>query len=173
MAKSRENKSEEVLKLVPVLKTAKGAVLADFTGLNVKDTQELRKNLRQQGISYTVIKKSLLQRALTEVGLSDISVKSFKNSVSVAVSANDEVEPAKLLVAFAKTHEQIKVLGGLLENKFIEPAKVMELSALPGKTVLLAKLVGSLQSPITGLVNVLQGNLRGLVQVLHALASKQ
>ncbi len=84
----------------------------------------------------------------------------------------DEVEAAKILAKFAKDHEGIELHAGWLENDFIDKAKVEELSKLLGKEELLAKLVGSLNSPISGLVNVLDGNTRGLVTVLKAIAEK-
>jgi large subunit ribosomal protein L10 len=81
--------------------------------------------------------------------------------------------PAKLLNQFRAQHEAMKFIGGLLENKYIDAVKVLELANVPGKQELLAKLVGSINSPVSGFVNVLAGNLRGLVQVLKAMSEKK
>lgn len=173
MAKSREKKSTELSNLTALLKDAKGIVFADYTGLGVKDMQELRRGLRKAGITYDVIKKTLLQKALSDSNLASVSLADIQSSVSVAVSAKDEVEPAREVAEFAKTHaDKFKVLGGVLEANFIPSAKVLELAKLPSKQQLLGQLVGTLAAPMSGFANVLQGNLRGLVQVLKAKAEK-
>jgi large subunit ribosomal protein L10 len=78
-----------------------------------------------------------------------------------------------VLNQFRTTNESLKIIGGTLEKKFIDAAKVMELAQIPGKQELMAKLVGSINSPVSGFVNVLAGNLRGLVQVLKAASEKK
>jgi large subunit ribosomal protein L10 len=172
MAKKRQAKEKSIVEVTALLKGAKGVVFADYTGLSVKDLQELRRQLRVKGVSYEVTKKTLLAKALKQAGLESVSVTSLQGSVSLAASQSDEVEPAKLLSGFAKTHDKLKLLGGILELNFIDASKVGSLASLPSRDELLAKVVGSLASPMSGMVNVLQGNLRGLVQVLRAMSTK-
>lgn len=172
MAKSRATKESSVSRLTDQLKQGRGIVFADFTGLLVKELQELRRELRKAGIYYEVVKKTLLKRGLADAGFKEVSVDDLKGSVSVAVSEADEVIPAKTLVDFSKKYDKLKVLGGVMESKFIDDNKVKSLAQLPGKQELLGQLVGSVKAPLSGLVNVLQGNLRGLVQVLKAVADK-
>ncbi len=174
MSKSRVSKEQSVSLVTDLVKSAKGAVLVDFTGLKVKEMQELRRNLRASGSEYEVVKKSLLKRSLVPAGVASLAEASVANaSVSVAVSAQDEIEPAKILVNFAKTHEKLKILGGWLNKKYIPATKVEALSKLPAKPETLGQLVGALARPLACLVNVMQGNLRGLVQVLKAAAEKK
>ncbi len=173
MAKSRATKVQTVTDLTNLLKSAKGLVFANYTGLTVKEMQELRKVLRQAGVSYEVAAKTLMSRAFNAAGLDGTVTNSLLGGLSVAISQTDEVEPARALLEFSKTHDKFQLIGGLLESKFIDAIRVKELAKLPSKQELLAKLVGSLQSPLTGLVQVLQGNLRGLVQVLRAVSEKQ
>jgi large subunit ribosomal protein L10 len=97
----------------------------------------------------------------------DTDIKSFGGGVSALFGKEDEVAPAQLIAQFAKTHEVVTLFGGILEGKFIDAAKVKELSALPSKQQLLGQLVGTLNAPISGFVNVLAGNLRNLVGVLN------
>ncbi|MFZ5390944.1 MAG: 50S ribosomal protein L10, partial [Patescibacteria group bacterium] len=171
MAKSRSSKIATAKSLSQSLSSAKGVVMADFTGLGVKDLQELRKTLRDKGISYEVVKKTVLRRSLESAGLKEASAADLPNgSVSLAVSQNDEVETAKLLADYGKTHDKFKILGGILEKTFVNADKVNELSKLPSKQELLGQVVGSIAAPLSGFVNVLQGNLRGLVQVLKAMS---
>ncbi len=173
MAKTRTVKETSVARVTEKLKQGKGIVFADFTGLLVKEMQELRAELRKAGIYFEVVKKTLLKRGLADAGLSDISLDNITGSISVAVSEDDEIVSAKTLVDFAKKHDKLQVLGGVMESKFIDDGKVKSLAQLPSKPELLGKLVGSINAPLSGLVGVLQGNLRGLVQVLRAASQKQ
>lgn len=173
MAKTRTSKEASVSRVTDKLKQGKGIVFADFTGLIVKEIQELRAELRKAGIYFEVVKKTLLKKGLSDAGLANISLDNIEGSVSVAVSEEDEIVPAKTLVDFSKKHDKLKVLGGVMESKFIDDIQVKSLAQLPSKTELLGKLVGTINAPLTGLVGVLQGNLRGLVQVLRAVSQKQ
>lgn len=155
------------------LKRSKGTVFANFDGLKVKEIEELRRKCRQQGIDYLVAKKTLMRLAFKEIGLSDVDPTTLEKGVTTVFGYNDEVAPAKIIGEFAKTHEFLKPVGGILENKFIDSAKVIELSRLPSKLELLAKVVGSIQAPVSGFVNVLSGNLRNLVYVLNALKNSK
>lgn len=173
MAKTRQAKEKVLSEVAAFLKKAKGLVFADYAGLTVKDMQELRRTLRSKGVSYEVVKKTILRRGLKEVGFDKVNVDNLKGMVSIAVSESDEVEPAKQVMIFAKTHEKFQVLGGILETNFVDAAKVKELAKLPGKQELLGQLVGTIAAPISSLVNVLQGNLRGLVRVLSQIGNRK
>lgn len=172
MAKSKVAKAASAASVTAALKGARGAVVVDYTGLTVKESQELRRALRAQGVAFEAMKKTILKRALNEAGLNDVSVDGLMGSLGLATSSQDEVEPAKLTAAFAKTHEKLKLLAGILERKLIPAQEVLVLSKLPSKHELLGQVVGTLAAPLTGFVNVLQGNLRGLVQILKARSEK-
>jgi len=108
----------------------------------------------------------LVKYAFKSAGL-DIETESFDGSVASVFGHNDEVSPAQIVANFAKTHDMVKIFGGILEGKFIAADKVLALSRLPSKQQLLGQLVGTLNAPISGFVNVLAGNLRNLVGVLN------
>lgn len=168
MAKSRQTKEQHVQELTEWLKTAKGAVLANFQGLKVKESEELRQQCRDQNVSYSASKKTLLKKILINAGY-DVDLKNFDGGIAVVLGQEDEVSPAQIVANFAKKHELVKIFGGVLEGKFIDAAKVAELAKVPGRQELYARLVGSINAPVSGLVNVLAGNLRGLVNVLNAV----
>lgn len=168
MAKTRQTKEQAVQELAENLKSAKSAVFANFQGLKVSESEELRNLCRKQGISYVASKKTLLKRALAELGM-DIDTKVFEGGPAVILGFEDEVAPAQIVADFAKKHKVVSLFGGTLEGQFIDSTKVAELSLLPSKEQLLARLVGSLNAPVSGFVNVLAGNLRGLVNVLNAV----
>lgn len=166
MAKTRQQKELSVKQLADVLKTAKLAVFASVDGLKITDTDELRKNCRAQKVSYIVSKKTLLKRALKDVGI-EVSDEALKGGVALIAGMEDEVAPAQIAAQFAKKRDVMKFLGGVLEGKAIDVNMVTALAALPSKKALLAQLVGTLNAPVSGFVNVLAGNLRSLVGVLN------
>jgi len=94
----------------------------------------------------------------------------MEGQIAVAVSSGDEVEASKIIAKMAKVNENLKISGGILGKKILSREEVMALSKLPSKEELLAKLVGTLNAPVSGFVNVLAGNLRGLVQVLKSIS---
>lgn len=168
MAKTRQAKEQEIAVLVDQLKSAKSVVFANFQGLKVKESEELRSICRKEQIVYVASKKTLMKRALQEVGLS-VDTKVFEGGVSAVFGQKDEVLPAQIVDKFAKDHEALKVFGGVLEGAFIDAAKIKQLAKLPSKQQLLGQLVGTLNAPVSGFVNVLAGNIRGLVNVLNAV----
>ncbi len=168
MPKTRAQKEVAMQALVDTLKQSKSVVFANFQGLKVSESEELRRLCRKEGVEYLAAKKTLVARALKDAGIEG-NPKSFEGAVSVVFGIEDEVAPAQILAKFAKTHEAVKLFGGILEGSFIDSTKVTELSKLPSKQQLLGQLVGTLNAPISGFVNVLAGNLRGLVTVLGAI----
>ena len=170
MAKTREHKETALQTLARQLKKAKSVVFANFQGLKVKDTDDLRAKCRADGLTYVVTKKTLVRRALTAVG-QELDTKTFSGGVSV-LCADDEVAAAKTMAEFARTHEVAKIFGGMLDGVLVDAAKILALSKVPGRQELLSRLVGSINAPVSGFVNVLAGNLRGLVNVLQAVKKK-
>lgn len=172
MAKSRQQKEETLKTLKEKLAQAKSVVFASFAGLKAKEIEDLRSRVRKEGMTYTVAKKSLMKKVFDEAGVSGADPKNLSGSIGTLLSS-DEVGGAKLLDTFRKDHESLKLLGGILENRFVDAAGVLALAKLPSKQELLAKLAGSLQAPISGFVNVLAENLRALLNVLNAIKSKK
>lgn len=168
MAKTRQQKEATIQSLSAEMKTAKSAVFANFQGLKMTEIDELRGKCREQGVRYVASKKTLVERAMKEAGL-EVDAKSFEGGVAVFFGNQDEVAPAQIVANFARTREHMKIFGGVLEGHFIDGAKVTALSTLPSKEQLLGQLVGTLNAPISGFVNVLAGNLRGLANVLNAI----
>jgi len=170
---TKNQKIELVKELTEKIKNGKSSVFVDYKGLKVKDSTELKKTLRAEGVYYVVVRKTLLDIALKNAGIEGISVKSMEGQVAIAISNNDEVAGAKIIDIFAKTNENIKFLGGALENQILSAAEVKALAKIPSKEQLLGQLVGTLNAPVSGFVNVLAGNLRGLVQVLNAVKEQK
>lgn len=158
--------------LVEKLKNSKAVVFSDYKGLNVKDMTTLRRDLRAEGVDLKVLKKTLMQIALKDAGI-ELDVKKLEGQIAIAVSSRDEVAAAKIIAKLAKVNENLKIAGGILGTKELSAEEVNALAKLPSKEELLAKLVGTLNAPVSGFVNVLAGNMRGLVTVLKAVADKK
>lgn len=173
MPKTKEQKQAIVNALGEKLRGAKSSIVFKHEGLPVSVTHELRDRCRAENVEVFATKKTLLERALEEQGIKDANVKSFEGGIAIAISQNDEVAGAKILKEFAKKYEALEFRGGILEGKVLSLEQVIQLSNIPSKIELLSKLVGSLKSPISGFVNVLQGNLRGLVCVLNAIKNNK
>lgn|SRR3990167_5019216 len=172
MAKTREQKEQHVEEMIQGVKSATSLVIANFQGLKVSEAEELRDECRKQGIRFIASKKTLLKKALTEAGYT-VDTDQFEGSPAVAFGMADDVAPAQILAKFAKKHELLKIFGGVLEGSFIDAAKVKQLSELPSRQQLLGQLVGTLNAPVSGFVNVLAGNIRGFVTVLNALKDQK
>ncbi|MFH1286142.1 MAG: 50S ribosomal protein L10 [Candidatus Magasanikbacteria bacterium] len=168
MAKTKVQKEEAMQALAECLKTAKGVVFANFQGLKVSESEELRGKCREQGMHVIATKKTLLRRSLSELGI-NVETKAFDGGVAVICGDEDEVAPAQTVAAFAKNHDVLTIFGGTLEGKYIDNAMVTRLSKLPNKQQLLGQVVGTIYAPVSGFVNVLAGNLRGLMNVLNGI----
>lgn len=166
---TKKQKKNIVQDLSEKLKNSKAVVFSDFKGLKVKDMMAMRKELRFAGVSFNVVKKTLIEIALKDAKL-EMDVKGLEGQIAVAVSSGDEVAAAKIIAKVAKANENLKIVGGILGDKILSIDEVKALASLPSKEELLSQLVRTLNAPVSGFVNVLAGNLRGLVNVLKAVA---
>lgn len=174
MPKTKLQKQEILRNLVEKSKKAKSIVFTKFDGLGVKENEELRNSLKEENSEYYVAKKTLLDLAFKDKNLEALDVRGFEGKVAAVFGYDDEVAPAKIVDKFKKTNEEkIHFVGGILDNKFITADEVTALAKLPSKQELYAKIVGSINAPVSGFVNVLAGNLRGLVTVLKAIEEKK
>lgn len=167
---TREQKEERLRAYAESLEQAGGLIFTDYRGLSVKDLEGLRRQLREANASYEVIKNTLFRLAL-ERGGKRAPQDLLQGPVAVAF-AKDPVAAAKVLTKFARDSKVLQIRGALLGDRLVDAAGVETLSQLPGREELLAQVVGALQAPISGLVNVLAGPLRGLLYVLNARAEQ-
>lgn len=167
-----KDKEPVVREIKEKLEASKGAVLTDYRGLNVSEITELRRKLREAGVEYKVVKNTLTIIAAKELGIEEIDTY-LEGPTAIAFGIEDAVAPAKIISDFAKDHKALEMKAGLLEGKVIGIDQIKALANLPSREVLLAQVVGGMQAPLYGMVNVLQGSLRNLVYVLDAVRAKQ
>lgn len=173
MPKTKQQKEQIVKNLVGKVSGAKSAIIANHEGLTVNDSKELRDSCRKQKIEFFAVKKTLLKLALKQAGFNDVDTQAMQGSLAIAIGAEDEILPAKILKDFAKKHEQVVFCGGILNGVLVSAAEVKTLANLPSKLELLARVVGSIKAPVSGFVNVLRGNLSGLLNVLIAIKNNK
>lgn len=174
MAKTKIQKGEIVRSLAEKIKNSKSIVFTKFNQLGVKDNEELRGLLKKENSEFCVAKKTLLDLAFKDKKIDGLNPKDFDGKVAAIFGYDDEVAPAKIVDKFrADKEDKIEFLGGILEGRFIDVCEVSALAKIPSRLELYAKLVGSINAPVSGLVNVLAGNLRSLVYVLKAIEEKK
>ncbi|MBU0646002.1 50S ribosomal protein L10 [Patescibacteria group bacterium] len=168
MPKTKQQKEQMVDELAEKLSRIKSAVFTRVSGYTMEDADALRTKGREQGVELAITKKTLLVRALEKAGVK-LDINQLTGSVLTSLGYEDEVSPAKIMADYAKGREGVELIGGILEGAYVESDSVKALSQLPGKQELLAQLVGSLNAPTSGFVNVLAGNFRKLVYALNAI----
>ncbi len=147
--------------------SAKCVVLANYQGLKVSQIQDLKKNIKSAEGEFTVVKNTLLNLALKNLGFDLPKDVQFKEPTAMLLSFKDEVSPLKKLAEFAKTLSLPTIKFGFLDKNYLSKAEVEKLSQIPPREILYAKLVSSANSPVYGFVYVLKGNLQKLVTVLN------
>ncbi|MBQ9802084.1 MAG: 50S ribosomal protein L10 [Clostridia bacterium] len=150
-----EKKQQAVAELAEKIKNSVSGVLVNYQGITVEDDTAMRKALREAGVKYMVVKNSLTGRACEEVGYGEM--KQYLNGMTaIAISETDAVAPAKVLKKYAEKVESFKILAGYLDGAVIDEKTVTELAEIPNKETLVAKFLGSIQSPLYGLAYALQ-----------------
>ncbi len=165
MAISRSKKETLVAELNEILDNAKTVAYAEYAGISVKDLQDLRRAARENNVQIKVVKNRLMRVAMQQHdAFKDIDTANMKGQVLYAISAEDEVMPAKVLANFAKNHEEMQLAGAFDNNgQSMDAAAVTALSKLPTKNELIAQTVAQLLSPVNDVTNALSGNLHALL----------
>lgn len=171
MAKSKQQKEQDLQELIDRLKDAKSVVMSEYRGTTVKDIDAFRKALTKENVQSKVYKLTLIKKAFEASGI-DATTLDYKAPVILSVSKEDEVAPARIIKNISKDVKTIGILSGVLDGKFADQQQMLALADLPSKDELRAKLVGTINAPVSGFVNVLAGNIRGLINVLNAVAQK-
>lgn len=149
-----ELKQPVVQAIAEDVKDAVSVVLVDYRGLTVAEDTEMRKQLREAGVVYKVCKNTMMKRAFEGTDFAQLD-EYLEGPNAIAISKEDATAPARIICDFAKKAEALEVKAGVVEGSVYDAAGIQELSKIPSREVLLSKLLGSLQSPITNLARVL------------------
>lgn len=167
-----EQKQALVADLSKRLQNACTGVVVGYEGITVADDTKLRKQMREAGVEYTVVKNTLLSRAAKDANLEGLD-EVLEGTTAIATSAESYSAAAKILCEFAKENDFFKIKAGFVEGEVIGESQIKALASLPSKEELIAKALGSMNAPITGLVTVLSGTIKSLAIALNAIAQQK
>lgn len=169
---STPTKEAQIKSLHQTFLDSKNIILTEYRGLSMGQLTELRKRLRPAKAEYKVVKNTLAKIASQGTYVEALRDQ-FEGPVAVVTAREDITGVAKLVTTFADEVPQFQVKGALVEGQVVDAQAVKEIAKLPPKEVLLARLLGALQSPIVGLVSVLQGNVRSLALALEEVRKQK
>ena len=162
-----------VAELADKLKRASAGIFVDFTGTTVATDTEMRREMGQAGVEYSVVKNTLTRFAANQTGFEALDPY-LNGPTALALSYDDPVAVAKVVYKYAsKKDSTLKIKVGFADGKLIEESQIKALAALPPREELLAKVLGTMIAPASGLATVLNANIRGLAVVLNAIAEKK
>lgn len=167
-----QRKKEIVNELVNNFSSAKAIVITDYRGITVEQDTEMRSAFRNAGVEYKVVKNTLTKIAVDEMGLEELNPY-LVGPTSIAYSNTDPVAPVKVIDEFSRKFDNLEIKVGVVEGKIVDVDEIKVIASLPSREVLISRVLGGLNSPITGFVNVLNANIRGLVVALNAIAEKK
>ena len=150
-----EQKKAVVAELSDRLKNSVAGVVVNYKGITVADDTKLRKELREAGVKYTVVKNTLLKRACEDVGLDGLTPV-LEDTTAIATSAEAYVAAARILCGYAEKNKKFTVKSGYLDGEVIDIDKIVGLSKLPSREVLLANVLGAFQAPIASFARAVQ-----------------
>lgn len=165
-------KQQAVADVADKMKRAQCMVIVDYRGLTVDEATKLRSEFRNAGVEYRVIKNNMLQRAAEAADIADVA-SLFVGPTAVAFGYEDPVAPAKIMVKFRKDTDKTEIKGGVLSGHAIDEKGILDLSRLPGKEELLAKMLGSLNAPVTKFALALSAVPKGLAIALNGVVEKK
>jgi len=164
---SREKKAQIIDRLQDTFSKCSIGILTDYRGLSTPEITVLRRKLMESSIEYKVVKNTLARFAGERAGKSDLA-SLFEGPIAIVFGYGDITEPAKILSDYIRTSQAISIKGGFLGDKLLTSEDVVTLSTLPSREILLAKVLGGMQGPITTLVGCLTTPIRGIIGVLQA-----
>lgn len=171
MSANLEAKKLVVEEIKDKLSKSKSVTFVDYKGLTVAEDTAMRRQFKENGAEYKVYKNRLLLLALNELGIKGVE-DYLQGTTAVAFSYTEEVPGAKIACETAEKTKKLTVKFGLLNGNFVESKEIEALAKLPSKEVLIAKLLGTLNSPASALARVLNAPTQGLAIALNAIASK-
>ncbi len=165
---NKEKKEKAVSELSGVFNQSSAAILADYRGLSTDAMTQLRRRLHDSNTSCRVVKNTLARLAAKETG-KDWLVEHLEGPLAIVFSYDDEVGPSRALMGYLKeSGAEMTIKGGFVGERWMTAAEMTALATLPPREVLIAKMLGGMQAPISGLVSVLSGPMRGLAVVLSS-----
>ena len=164
---NRKEKEETISGLQKQIDRYRGAVLTNFRGLNVEQISQIRKRLRDEKISFNVVKNTLMKRAAKGTDLEKINPY-FEGPTAMAVSYGNPISLVKIILDFVKTQPALEIKVGLIEGEVVAPGEMKNLASMPPKEVLFAQILGGIQMPAAQVGGVVHSLFQQVLGVLKA-----
>ena len=158
-AKVLENKKQIVADLAEKMKNAQGGVLVDYRGITVEKDTLLRKEMREAGVDYSVVKNTLVRFAANEIGFEELD-PILNGTTAMAICADDPIAPARILVNYAEKNKGFTIKAGFVEGTLVSVDDINALGKLSSKNDLIAKVLGTFNAPLSAFVGVVEAMIK-------------
>ena len=170
---NKNDKAEVVSELKEMIQNSSAIYLTDYSGINVEDISRIRSEFRKEKVKYKVIKNTLFKRALEELGKYDKLADHLIGMTGYAFASDNPVAPAKIIKKYFSEKEKLSLKACYLDEQFYEGTKLDMLAALPSKNDLIANILGSIKSPISGIAGAMNAVTRNLVSVVDQVTKQK
>ncbi len=172
MPKSRIQKEDLLKKYKDLIESKSGFLLVNSDKIDTAKVTTLKIELKNVGANFSVLKNSIFKVALQDTK-QPLQTQDFDGPTAIIAFDEDPTEPAKLVKKIQKEAELLAPRSGVYEGEFLTAERVMQLADIPSREVLLSRLVGTMNTPLTGFMNAITGNVRGLTMVLKGISEKK
>lgn len=169
---ARQEKVDEVQAITDTISSAQSIVLTDYAGLSVEQMTKFRNSCREKQVVCRVVKNRLAKIACDNAGFGVLK-DALKGPVAMVIGTESQVDAAKLVMDFAKENKAMDVIGGMVDGMYLDSDQVVSLSKIPGRDELYAKMMGSINSPATGIVGTITGVNAALCRAIDAVAKQK
>ena len=170
---NRDEKTEVISEVKELLESSSAVYLTDYSGINVEDISELRNQFRQEGVSYKVFKNNLFKRALDESGKFEKLADHLTGMTGFAFTSANPIAPAKIINKYFCEKEKLSLKACYVEGEYYDSSHLKTLATLPSKNELIAGIMGSLDSPVSGIVGAINAVIRDLANVIDQISKRE
>lgn len=170
---NRNEKSEIISEIKGLLESSSAVYLTDYHGINVEDISSLRNQFRNEGVRYKVYKNTLVKRALNEMGKYDKIADHLTGMVGFAFTTTNPIAPAKIINKYFGDKDKLSLKACYVEGEYFDGSQLKTLATLPTKKELIASIMGSLNSPVSGIVGTIYAVMRDLVSVVEQISQRE
>ena len=166
-------KTESISEIKELFEGSTSVYLTDYHGINVEDISDIRNQFRNEGVRYKVFKNTLVKRALDEVGKYDKIADHLTGMTGFAFTSTNPIAPAKIINKYFVDKEKLSLKACYVEGEYFDGSQLKALATLPTKDELIASIMGSLDSPVSGIVGAINAVMRDLVNVVDQISQRE
>jgi len=170
---NRNEKTDVISEVKEMMENSSAIFLTDYSGINVEDISELRNQFRNEGVKYKVYKNTLFKKALAESNKYEKLADHLVGMTGFAFADENPIAPAKIIKKYFDKHEKLSLKACYIEDEYFDGDRLAELASLPSKNDLIASIIGSINSPASGIVGAIAAVTRDLVSVIDEISKKK